>query len=101
MFYLLFVEVDSLSILYTCTYVIRAGRGQCIFVVVEMIRAIFYGYFKTQRKCRGDPRYMFPLGMHAIFSECVVGTKPEQISIWPCLSWFSKMPAWHPYLKSD
>jgi hypothetical protein len=38
MFYL-FVEVDSLSILHT--YVIRAGRGQCIFVVVDMITAIF------------------------------------------------------------
>jgi hypothetical protein len=33
MSYLLFVEVDSLSILY----VIRAGRGQCILVVVDMI----------------------------------------------------------------
>jgi hypothetical protein len=42
MFYLLFVEVDSPSIL--CTYVIRAG--QCILVVVDMITATFYGYFK-------------------------------------------------------
>jgi hypothetical protein len=36
MFYLLFVEVDSLY-----TYVIWAGRGQCILVVVDMITAIF------------------------------------------------------------
>jgi hypothetical protein len=39
MFYVLFVEVDSLSILYT--YVIRAGRGQYILVLVDMITAIF------------------------------------------------------------
>jgi hypothetical protein len=93
MFYLLFVEVDSLSMLYT--YVIRAGRGHCIIVVVEMIPAKFHGYFKTVE----GPRYMFPLGIDTPSS--VVGTKPQQILIWPCLRWFSKMAAWYPYLKSD
>jgi hypothetical protein len=40
MFYLLFVEVDSPSILYTYMYVIRAGRGLCILVVVDIMTAI-------------------------------------------------------------
>jgi hypothetical protein len=58
MFYPLFVEVDSLSILYT--YVIRAGRGQCILVVVGMITASV--------NVEGPQIHVPTMHRHAIFS---------------------------------
>jgi hypothetical protein len=67
--YILFVEVDGLSMLYT--YVNRAGRGQCILVVVDMIIAIFKVWI-FQNSVYVEAQIHVPTRLL-----CVVGTKPK------------------------